>query len=166
MWTPQEILTFHIHATEFNLFCCVLSFKVSSATFLLQLQRFRARQKKPLRDLSLQIGETGGNVAVSMASAVARLALAPHGGMHSPAIGLATSVGQESWERGGNRSCWIGESRPAGGGDNGLPTPADLLTSRAELERKVTSRQLEQLAHLRLDLCRPCSLIAAPAPRP
>ena len=86
--------------------------------------------------------------------------------LDGPAIGLATSVGQESWERGGNRSCWIGESRPAGGGDNGLPTPADLLTSRAELERKVTSRQLEQLARPRLDLCRPCSLIAAPAPRP
>ena len=82
MWTPQEILTFHIRATEFNMFRCVPSFKVSPATFLLQLQRFRVRQKKPLRDLSLQIGETGGNVAVSTASAVARLALAPHGGMH------------------------------------------------------------------------------------
>ena len=68
MWTPQEILTFHIHATEFNMFRCVLSFKVSPATFLLQLQRFRARQKNPLRDLSLQIGETGGNVAVSICS--------------------------------------------------------------------------------------------------
>ena len=151
MWTPQEILTFHIHATEFNMFRCVLSFKVSPATFLLQLQRFRARQKNPLRDLSLQIGETGGNVAVCPRHLQwpGWLWLPMEGcTLDGPAIGLATSVGQESWERGGNRSCWIGESRPAGGGrgDNGLPTPADLLTSRAELERKVTSRQLEQLA--------------------
>ena len=155
MWTPQEILTFHIHATEFNMFRCVLSFKVSSATFLLQLQRFRARQKNPLRDLSLQIGETGGNVAVSMASAVARLALAPHGGMHSAPGWTCYWLGHKCWpgKLGARWKPQLLDWRVSTcrGGDNGLPTPADLLTSRAELERKVTSRQLEHPS-LALDL--------------
>ena len=141
MWTPQEILTFHIHATEFNMFRCVLSFKVSSATFLLQLQRFRARQKNLLRDLSLQIGETGGNVAVCPRHLQwpGWLWLPMEGctqPLDGPAIGLATSVGQESWERGGNRSCWIGESRPAGGGTMDCPHQPTFSPAEQSLNEK------------------------------
>ena len=126
--------------------------------FCFNFKDFGRDKKNPLRDLSLQIGETGGNVAVcpvSTASAVARLALAPHGGMHSAAGWTCYWLGHKCWP-GKLGARWKPQLLDWGvstcrGGDNGLPTPADLLTSRAELERKVTSRQLEHPS-LALDL--------------
>ena len=88
-------------------------------------------------------------------SAVARLALAPHGGMHSAPGWTCYWLGHKCWpgKLGARWKPQLLDWRVSTcrGGDNGLPTPADLLTSRAELERKVTSRQLEHPS-LALDL--------------